>query len=1460
MGTFSYQLIVCAERFYQEIDLRPDGKDISIGTDKGCDIRFGEGRLSDRMNASITHYKDTWRLNCSEQMGIIDDNDDITDTYTFHSGDHIEIVNKRDHQKLFTLLFFISFEIINKNYDRMIRIDEKNEFMISKDGEIQIDRTIINDDVIKIEKTGECLQIDTRLTEYGIHVNGILQSGERIIVQNGDFFAIRSVQFFFNDNCLYTMSDERIKSEFVSEEIIYQNNHFKYPKFNRSVRQRFVLPNVEPEILDPKPLPEKPEANILASFLPAILSVVLILAVRSSMGGSSFFMVYSAAMMGIGVVTSVITYRTASRKYKADMVKRESDYRDYLSRKEEEIVKLRNQEYEIACYESPSVEEDIRHIADFDAALFCKKPGDDDFLSIRIGDGIVKTKRPVKYRIHEYFSTDDYLEDYPESISRKYEMIQKMPVCIELAHTNNIGFVGVRNKLYQMVKNIVISLSAEHFWQNARFYFVLDKSDTEYFMWTRWCQSALTGNGAMRNYIYDEESEKYILESLYEELLHRDESKTNNVWNTYIVIFVYRSHRIAKHPIIDMVKDSHKINCTFIFFEEYEELLNENCEQRIFLDKNDNKGYIQNAGDGTQIQEFYYPHIPHDVAAKAMLKIGCAKVDEADLEEKLPGSISFFNLINILSVNDIDLEKRWSGSNIRESMKAPIGVRSGGDIVSLDIHEKSCGPHGLVAGTTGSGKSELLQTYLLSLATLFHPYEVNFVIIDFKGGGMANQFQELPHMNCAITNIDGREIDRSLLSIRAELLRRQKLFAENGVNHIDDYIDMYKQRKVEVPLPHLILVVDEFAELKSEQPEFMKELISTARIGRSLGVHLILATQKPSGVVNDQIWSNSRFKLCLKVQNTTDSNEILKSPLAAEIREPGRAYLQVGNNEIFQLFQSAYSGASVPDGSMGESRDYRISQVDLCGRRTPVFERRPMEEGNISQLEAMVKHISEYCNTKGIKKLDSICMPQLPKQLPYTSAVTNVKEKKLDIGWYDAPEKQHQDHIRIALTENIYIVGTSRMGKTNLLETIIRQMVELYTPEELRIAIFDYGSQILKSFENMCHVDKVIIPGEESAAEIMLKEIEKSLQDRKGKLAEMGLSSHEAYVEAGGIDMPEQVLIIDNVAAFREMNTRQEDRLLHIIREGNVVGICIIVTSRQIGSLGYRYLSNFSRKIALFCNDSGEYASAFGRCHIKIDQAPGRCIVEIDRELYEGQIYNAFPADKEINRNIERNAFIDEINRKYPVKSLDQGNARKEQVTMSELKKAIAGEERSLILPIGKNEESGEVDTINLKTFDVLAVCGGYRAMEYFDNTMRIAVNGNSLKDYCITVIGDGTYKSDTADEYIDSLDMAEEKLLEICTDMEESDIYQCLILQHPDIYEFIEGKPELRSCIKNAVRRFGGKKFVLIMIDPPNEYVNDSRYGLVKLLDCSNNAENEMFFKSENYCAKYLVLKEINE
>lgn len=384
---------------------------------------------------------------------------------------------------------------------------------------------------------------------------------------------------------------------------------------------------------------------------------------------------------------------------------------------------------------------------------------------------------------------------------------------------------------------------------------------------------------------------------------------------------------------------------------------------------------------------FNYAKISNNDILSMNSLLAPVEAEEISLEGSLTKNIDLYKLLGIISADDLDLQKRWNSTRVYKSMSVPLGVSKTG-IVYLDLHDKAHGPHGLVAGTTGSGKSEILQSYILSAATYFHPYEIAFLIIDFKGGGMVNQFKDLPHLLGAITNIDGKEIDRSLKSIKAELQKRQYLFAEAEVNHIDKYIQKYKAGEVLEPLPHLIIIVDEFAELKAEQPDFMKELISAARIGRSLGVHLILATQKPAGQVDEQIWSNSRFKLCLKVQGPEDSNEVLKSPLAAEIKEPGRAYFQVGNNEIFELFQSAYSGAPAQSDD-ADVKEYCIYELELSGKKKKVFEqkRKKGDERGKNQLEAIVDHVAKYCEQMGINPLPNICIKALEAKIIYEEQV-----------------------------------------------------------------------------------------------------------------------------------------------------------------------------------------------------------------------------------------------------------------------------------------------------------------------------------------------------------------------------------------------------------------------------------------------------------------------------------------
>lgn len=712
-----------------------------------------------------------------------------------------------------------------------------------------------------------------------------------------------------------------------------------------------------------------------------------------------------------------------------------------------------------------------------------------------------------------------------------------------------------------------------------------------------------------------------------------------------IIVFFYDEFGFKNHPISRFIESAKDLHVTFVVFGKEEADVPVGCG--YLVKQNGKSGLLITAENRNKETQFEYTSLSDEEMHRIVELMAPVYTEEVSLEGTLTKNISMFEMLNILAVDDLNLEERWNNSQVYKSMAAPIGVSKSG-MVYLDLHDKYHGPHGLVAGTTGSGKSEVLQTYILSMATLFHPYEVGFVIIDFKGGGMVNQFKDLPHLMGAITNIDGKEIDRSLKSIKAELQKRQRLFAEAEVNHIDKYIKKFKKGEVSVPIPHLILIVDEFAELKADQPEFMKELISAARIGRSLGVHLILATQKPSGQVNEQIWSNSKFKLCLKVQSQEDSNEVLKSPLAAEIKEPGRAYLQVGNNEIFELFQSAYSGA--PERTDDTTiKEFKIYGITSSGKKVLVYnqKRKKSEGSNVTQLDALVEYIDTFSKSEGILRLPNICLPPLKKiiQLPNKYVI---KGNSIPIGIYDDPDTQYQGEAYFDFdTNNTLIIGASQTGKTNLLQLIIREISTHKKAKDANFYIIDFGSMILKNFEKLNHVGGVVLSSEEEKLKNLFKLLLQELETRKGKLMSVGVSSISSYQEAGYHDIPQLYVILENFAVFKELYAEKyEEDFLVVAREGITYGMSFIVTASTTNGFGYKYMSNFANHIAFTCNDNSEYSNMFDRCRIELSNNPGRALVCFNKQIYETQTFLSFNGEKEIDRINAIKSFVTEQNQK----------------------------------------------------------------------------------------------------------------------------------------------------------------------------------------------------------------------
>ena len=1236
-----YKIVITGRTLYKEIELAPNAQQLRVGTGIECDVRLRKDLFFEPVELMFVKRGNAWSVLCSDNLYLTVGKGDIRKLMTkiLTHGDFFEVKYQSADNLAFEVDFRIDFDNGKTKYNRAIQIGNNSPVSIGAgSANITLGSSYSKDDHIELIPQKEGFSLNIVKTTYGVYHNGKKAvSGE--IIKNGDFLSIADYFFYFKNGVLWTENRRDLTIRALSFYDLPDRN--SYPKFNRNTRVKITLNEDSIEILDPPAKPQKPKNNIVTRLLPS-MGMMLASGVMAYMGGSMVIMSFISG--GMAILTTIITLIESKKEFKKNSESRIEKYTAYIESKRGEIEEYRTAEKEALEEIYVSQETEAERFHTFAPSLFDRTPEDEDYLCVNLGTGAIDARREIKYKKQERLEIEDELQLYPERIGAEYRFVNEAPVVCDLKKVNAIGIVGDKAYCFDLLKNFVIDLVARQYFSDVKMVFAAEPDNKEKIAWLRKLPHVYDEVTKLRTIVTDDESKNIVFEYLYKEMTVREQAKS---FAYRIVVFFFDDCSFKSHPISKFVDKAQQLGITFVFFGEKVSDIPLGCG--YIIKQAEAGGVLIATANRSESLKFAYPKISDADAKKIVEFLAPVYCEEISLEGTLTKSISMFEMLNILAVDDINLKSRWETSQVFKSMSAPIGVSKTG-VVSLDLHDKAHGPHGLVAGTTGSGKSEILQTYILSMSTLYHPYEVGFVIIDFKGGGMVNQFKDLPHLLGAITNIDGKEIDRSLKSIKAELQKRQRLFAEAEVNHIDKYIRKYKAGEVSIPLPHLILIVDEFAELKAEQPEFMKELISAARIGRSLGVHLILATQKPSGQVNEQIWSNSRFKLCLKVQSKEDSNEVLKSPLAAEIKEPGRAYLQVGNNEMFELFQSAYSGApeKMDDTAVKEFTIYSLSS---CGKRTPVYvqKRKKAEGANGTQLDAIVEYVANYCQSIGLKRLPNICLPPLPGVLSYPDKLCVSKTGMLvDIGLYDDPANQYQGMFSIDLSSNnVMIIGSSQSGKTNLLQSIIRNVSTKYSPDEAIIYIIDFASMVLKNFEKLNHVGGVVTASEDEKLRNLFKLLNTEIAVRKEKLLAVGVSSFAAYKESGAADMPLILLIVDNLTALKELYFKDDDELMNLCREGLSVGISIVIANAQTAGIGYRYLSNFSSRIALFCNDSSEYSALFDHCSERLAPTPGKCLVEIEKKHYECQIYLAFSGEKEIERVQEIKQYILKTNKKY---------------------------------------------------------------------------------------------------------------------------------------------------------------------------------------------------------------------
>lgn len=1072
----------------------------------------------------------------------------------------------------------------------------------------------------------------------GLFLNG--QKVQQAILKPGDIISIFTLRITYRHQELTfeNVGESLTINHIPGVEVVKENGEVTVGRvFYRSPRIQSQLPENEITLAPP---PNKNQQNPQhRSMFMQMLSTGTMFTTSMLMGMASPAYMAARSLSLIMPIANMFMQRKQDKKINAQLEQyetlRKNLYGKYIEDQKATIQFYADQQRNIIKQENPSPQQCLSMASNLDKNLWERTARDRDFLDIRVGMGYEKLCVEVKASHQNAGFQMDYdeMKQLAREIIEETEYVDDVPARVSLQKFNSVGVIGDRNKAIHLVRKMLVSLSATHFHKDVKIVGVFDETEKDFWEPLKWLPHVFDDSMQSRFMALNYKDAQELFDRLNEQVIkERKEAfeKANGRQKTMALphyIFVIGSKRYVKNHVImeNLLLNTPEIGISSIFL--FNDLYELPAETQFIVDVNGEKGFASAYEPQKINRRFLFEldcPISNSDLDKFTRQLSAITVKGYSKRSDIPNRVTFLEGYHVERVEDLEIAKRWLRKRQDESMPAPIGMMSGNRIFALDTYEDGHGPHGLIAGATGEGKSELVKSWILSMMVNYHPHDVNFVFIDFKGGGMASNFRGAPHVVGEITNLD-TGMDRAFEALTSENRRRQDIFQKYNIpnNDIKIYHEQYRRGLVKEIIPHLFIVVDEFKMLKVHSPDTIARMNEIATVGRSLGVHLVLATQSPSEAIDKTIQDNSQYRLSLRLQHASESRELLETADATTLRNKGRCYVKV-KKEIYEMFQSFYSGAPYyPNGKPKNQASQQVYEVKMDGTRVHRGTSNHQVKSEISESQAIVDHIIEVTKTLHIKKLDDLWLEELPTELSlmtlskhrYKDGMWQGKENWLEIpvGMYDSPSTQSQGLATINFSNegNLAVYGISGSGKTNFLKTMMMSIGLNYSPEDVQIYGIDCGGGSTTIFNAMPHVGGIARDGQTEKIEVLLKMVNDEIERRRKhflKEAE-GIVSLKEYREIIGKDMPAWIFFVDNIAAFSQSYENLYDDLYSIISKGAAYGIYFVMTS--IAQTGYRtnIINHIQNRITFELNDKMDYGSIVGKVYgVPLPSQSGRAL------------------------------------------------------------------------------------------------------------------------------------------------------------------------------------------------------------------------------------------------------------
>lgn len=1245
----------------------------------------------------------------------------------------------------------------------------------SKKNDIVLNESYVSRNHLLITAEKGRIRIEDLESTYGTYLNG--SPVKKAMLKSGDEIDICDLRMICKENRLYFYNLHE-KPEFKYQK---ETNHpgmatnivstrKGYPIYHRSPRIRESLPVDEVRLSH---LPNKPQKFSIrkANFLPLLSSGAMAGASIAMSTFSPAMLAMRAAMM-ISPVGSLIgnSNKKARKMLMVEEEERFRKYADYIAGEKAHIRAIGEKQREITNQENPAPEICETILNKMSTSLWERTATDSDFLQVRMGAGYaplcVEVKPPTD--VNDFHMERDELEELTDRIIQETHLVDDVPARLDLLKYSSVGVIGNRRKVTDLLKNLLVSLSTLHFFRDVRIVGVFDPEEEEEWKSMRWLPHIWDDELQTRYLSFDPlTAESFESATLSGEKDHVDSyakfrEKVNSIlaerkdpdfqakWKNgmspvphYIFLFASRKKTECFLPMLSENDPAMGISTIFLYDEQY--YLPNFCQYIVNVD--------DPYDDRTATAFYKYradekmwftmdPPIPQrkfDVFCRQMSAI---EAEDAAARGQIPSSLTFLQCMDVNRVRDLNVLERWKKNDSAVNITAPLGEGEGGKLFSLSLH-RHCS-HGLVAGMTGSGKSELLISWLLSIACNYHPEDVSFVVIDYKGGSTAYALEKLPHVCGIITDV-GSGIDRCMQSLEYELRRREDIFASVGAKDIKEYIKGHHKGEFQEAVPRLLIVFDEFKELIKERPVVKKMVDSIAAKGSSLGVHLILATQSPADAVDEGTWNNTQYQICMKVQNAAASKVMIHEPDAAMITQAGRAYVRVGTSEkaeTFALIQSAWSGAPYRENKEQGALEVRYVTMDGSRIKT-VEENHTRFVSDKKEIEAVIAYIAKTAQAAGIEKQPSPWKTELPdlfswKKLPVEGSFDGEKWEMPEAPWlsvpvgiFDRPELQMQgvQYMDFLKEGNFGVFGSSQTGKTSLLRTIATSLCRMYSPRD----IYLYIIADMAGMEAFPQVGGVVGSGQEEKLGKLINMLISFLEERRKIFNQERVDSLKAYRELVSEEMPAVFVLIDRFSGILESNQDYKDVFVRLFSEGPSKGIYFVYTGVNNTGVPYKLTANVSGAISFMQADRSEYSTLIGQVRdTRLPNRVGNALIKVNQELINFQKAMYEPGENDKEREMALKAEAESMTEAWRGKPALKIPVLPESISVKSMAD-LSGSEQGIA--VGLDTESIEAVYVKPGETTAMAVTGrvgcGKSTMLQRIGQMVLEVDENTLL-YCL--------------------------------------------------------------------------------------------------------------------------------